>query len=231
MPLNRTIDQMVSAARKCANVQGTTALVRHPDADLFDYVNRGVAALHRQLSMVDSGQRYLSSVTVTTAASQEAYSLPADFMHLISLSGELDGVQRWFTPYSMNERPELTDENNGWTGEPLYYRLRGGNISLLPVPSGVYDLTLWYTAQPSTLTTGQTFDTIARLDDFIVWYAAKEVAKKDKNWDLHRACTEDMDRMRGEIDAVGRNRDRNAPAMIIDVCARDRFGRARYGGR
>lgn len=224
MALNRTIDQMVAATRQMANVEGTTGLLRHPDANVFDYVNRGIAALDRVLRMVDSGQRYLSSSTVTTSNGTETYALPSDFMHLVSLSGSINGMQRWFTSYDMTERPLLIDTNAGWTGEPLYYRLRGGNISLLPVPTATYSLTLWYQAAPSTLTTGQSFDTIARLDDYIILFAAKLIAKKDKNWDLHNVLDQDMAAMRSEVESIGRNRDQNYPARIVDVSECHREG-------
>lgn len=232
MALNRTIEQMVDATRRCTDTQGVAALERHPDVDLFDYVNRGIAALHRVLSLADNGQRYINSATILTSTSIENYSLPADFMHLISLSGVFDGVQRWLTSYEMNERPPLIDDNAGWTGEPLFYRLRGANISLVPIPRNVYSLTLWYGPTPAELTAGQNFDTIARLDDYVVWYAAKEIAKKDRNWELHDRLSADMAQLRGEVEAVGRNRDLNSPARIIDVTRRDRYGvTRRYGGR
>lgn len=230
MALNRTIDQMVAATRQMANVEGTTGLLRHPDANVFDYVNRGIAALDRVLRLVDSGQRYLSSDTITTVRDTETYALPATFMHLVSLSGLINGEQRWFTSYDMSERPRLIDENAGWIGEPLYYRLRAGNISLLPVPQAVYTLTLWYQAAPSTLTTGQSFDTIARLDDYIVLFAAKLIAKKDKNWELHAVLDQDMVAMRAEVESIARSRDQNYPARIVDVACEGRFG-THYRGR
>lgn len=227
MALNRTIDQMVDATRKAAGVQGTSALQRHPSADLFDYVNRGIAALDRKLKLVDTGQRFLSSTTVTTVNGTENYSLPADFLHLISLSGEINGAMRWLTAYESNERPLLVDQNAGWTGEPLCYRLRQGSISLLPTPADEYTLTLWYAPAPSTLTTGQTYDTIARLDDYIVTYASRLVAEKDKNWDHYDRLTARLGELASEIDALGRNRDINSPARVIDITTRDRWGRMR----
>lgn len=229
MTLSRTIDQMVDGARRCAGVQGTSALERHPDADLFDYCNRGIAALYRILAIADSGQRYLASTTLTTSANTEVYALPSDFMHMVSLSGQINGVQRWYTPYEMQERPHLVDQNAGWTGEPLYYRLRGSNISLLPVPKGVYSLTLWYSPAPGTLTTGQTFDTIARLDEYVVWWAAKEIAKKDRNWELHDRLSSDLAKLESQVDAIARNRDQNHGNRIQDVTPRDRFGRLVMG--
>jgi len=165
MALNRTIDEMVDALRRVTDTQGTAALARHPDVDCFDYVNRGIAALDRKLKLLDAGQRFLNSTTITTTIGLEIYALPADFMHLISLGGPFNSVQRWLTKYEMNERPHLVDDNAGWTGEPMYYREQGENLSLLPVPQGVYTLTLWYSPIAIKLTTGQSYDTIARLDD------------------------------------------------------------------
>lgn len=227
MALNRTIDQMANATRRAANALGATALQRHPDVDLFDYVNRGIAALDRILKIADTGQRFLSSTSITTAVGSELYELPPDFLHLISLSGEVNGVMRWFTSYEHNERPLLVDQNAGWTGEPLYYRLRQANISLLPIPSGVYTLTLWYAPAPGALTTGQSYDTIARLDDYIVTYAARFIAEKDSNWDLYDRLTARLGELRGDVEALARNRDTNSPGRIIDVTQRDRWGRMR----
>lgn len=231
MALSRTIDQMVDALRRSTDTQGTAALERHPDADVFDYVNRGIAALDRLLKRFDNGQRYLSSSTITTVSGTETYALPADFMHLVSLSGTFDGEVRWLTSYEMNERPALADTNAGWTGEPLYYRLRGDNVSLLPTPAAVYTLTLWYSPAPSTLTTTQTYDTIARLDDYIVAYAAQFICEKDRNWEHYDRLGARMARLESEVEAIGRNRDMNSPARIIDVAERDRFGRSNYRGR
>jgi hypothetical protein len=222
---------MVESTRRAANVQGATALQRHPQTDLFDYVNRGVAALDRLLKLADNGQRFLSATTFVTAPGTELYALPPDFLSLISLSGDIDGALRWLTSYEHNERPQLADDNAGWTGAPLHYRLRGGNISILPVPAAVYALTLWYAPAPATLTTGQTYDTIARLDDYIVNYAARIIAKKDSNWELYDRLGLELAEMRGEIEALGRNRDMGSPARIIDVSARDRFGRMRRYAR
>jgi hypothetical protein len=224
MALQRTIDQMVDATRRCTNALGASALQRHPDSDLFDYVNRGIAALDRLLKIADTGQRYLASTTLSTINGTELYALPSDFGALISLSGIVNGVQRWLTAYAHNERPALVDVNAGWTGEPLHYRLRGESISLLPVPASTYALTLWYAPAAPTLTTGQAFDTIARLDDFIVWYAAREICKKDSSWELHDRLTADMNALKGEIEAIGRNRDLASPARVIDVTLRDRWG-------
>lgn len=227
MALNITIDAMVANARKCANVEGTSGLQRHPDADVFDYVNRGIAALDRLLRKYDAGQRFITNATFPTVAGTETYALASDFMHLIGISGTFNGTTRWLAQYDMQDRVILTDDaaSTPERGAPTHYRLQGANISLMRIPDAVYTLDYWYTAAPSTLTTGQHYDTIARLDDYIIWHAAKDIAKKDQNWDLHDRLSADMAELRGEIEALARTRDHNSPGRILDVNPVDRWGR------
>jgi hypothetical protein len=215
-----------------ANVQGTTALQRHPDADLNDYVNRGIAALRRELDVAIPDQRFLASTTVPTVAGTSLYALPADFNHLVSIDLEADGVKVWLVPYEMHERPMLTDDSVSYTGIPFTYRLRGGNIELLPTPQAVYTATVWYVSDPSTLSSdASTLDTITRLDDFVIAYAAKLVALKDNNQDKAASADGLMAMMRDEIAMIARSRDKNAPSRIVDEMLADRWGRHPRGWR
>lgn len=138
----------------------------------------------------------------------------------------------------MNDRPGLSDTNIASSGIPLFYRLRAGNIEYLPTPGASgYTSTLWYVPVPVTLASGgaTTFDTIDRLDDYIIWYAAREVAKKDRLWDLHNVLSQNLAELRSDIEMLARNRDMNSPPRVRDDLACDRFGRSgerdRYGRR
>ena len=228
MALTQTLAQLRTNVRRMADAGGTTALQRHPDADLNDYVNRGIAALRRELDVAIPDQRFLASSTVTTAAGTTTYSLPADFNHLVSIDILADGTKTWLLPYEMHERASLTTPDTNASGVPLSYRLRGSNVELLPAPQGVYTVTLWYVSDPSTLSLdASTFDTITRLDDYVIAYAAKLVAMKDKNWDLAGACDGLMDRMREDVQFIARSRDRNSPSRIVDESLANRWGRLR----
>lgn len=226
MALNQSLQQMREGVRKFANVQGTTALVRHPDADLNDYINRALGSLHRKLRMALPDQRILSSDTITTSSGQTTYPLQTDFDFLISLEMTADGRRRWLTAYEMAERPYIISPDVPSNGIPLVYRLRGGNIEFLPAPNDEYDILVWYVPSASQLATDPaTVDTIDRLDDYVIAYAAKFVAVKDKNWDLVGACKDQVAELVPEIEALGRNRDRNSPPRVVDVRGRDRWGR------
>ncbi len=226
MALTQSQIQIRLNVRKFANVQGTTALLRHPDADLNDYINRALGSLHRRLTIALPDQRYLASTLVTTAEDVSVYALPSNFDHLISIDLTANSHRTWLVAYEMHERPTLTSPDNSSTGIPFSYRLRGNNIEYLPTPQGAYSSTLWYVPTATQFTgDAQVFDTVSRLDDFIIAHASRPIAIKDKNWDLVAACKNVLDELSGEIDVMARGRDKNSPPRIVDVYAADRWGR------
>lgn len=228
MALTRRLDEIRDSVRRFANVQGTTALLRHPNADLNDYINRGLGSLHRRLTTAMPDQRILASTTITTSDAVTTYSLPALFDHLISAELTAEGHKSWLIGYEMSERAMLTTPDLTSSGIPFTYRLRGGNIELLPTPTDAYTVLLWYVPSATQLATdSQTYDTISRLDDYLIAYASRLVAIKDKNWDLRDACKEILLELESEIDVLARNRDRNSPPRIHDVYQTDRWGRTR----
>lgn len=231
MALNQTLAQLRASTRKFANVQGTTALLRHPDADVNDYILRAIGSLYRRLTEAQPDQRFLSFTTVTMVNGTSTYALPSDFDSLISVDMTAQGVKVWLTAYENNERPTLTDPAEYTTGIPAYYRLRASNIEYLPTPSYAYTSTVWYVPSAQQPAEGQSFDTISRLDDYLVAYASRIIATKDKNWDLVSECRSVCTEMADEIAFIGRSRDRNSPARITDVTVANRWGRRLRGSR
>jgi hypothetical protein len=231
--LNQTLAQLRASVRSFANVGGTTALLKHPNASVNDYINRALGSLYRRLTMAVPDQRYLSSAEKTTTSGTTLYAFsgftPAvtDFDHLISVDLEAGGLKQWLLAYEMHERPELDNPSDG-SGIPYTYRLRGDSIELLPEPTGSYTVTIWYVPNAPNLTSdSQTFDTISRLDDYVIAYAARLIATRDKNWDLvaeaRRVCQE----MESEIETLARSRDKNSPSVPVDDYIVSRWGRRR----
>lgn len=235
MALNKDLEEIRDSVRRFANVQGTTALLRHPNADLNDYINRALGSLHRKLTSTLPDQRFLSSTTITTSDGVDTYSLGVNFDSIISMQITADSRSYWLQSYEMSERPALTSPDVPSQGIPFTYRLRGSSIELLPVAQGAYDVLVWYVPTTTQLASdAATFDTISRLDDFLIAYASRLVAIKDKNWELAAACKDMLLELDGEIAALARNVDRNSPPRIVDTYqSRDRWGRTpQYrGGR
>jgi hypothetical protein len=230
LALNQTQAQILANVRQFTDTAGTTALSRHPNANIYDYINRAHGSLHRLLTECGLGDRFLSSTTVTTSSGTATYSLPATFDHLISVDLTANGTKSWLTAYEMHERPMLTDSSASYSGIPVAYRLRGSNIEYLPTPAGVYTSTLWFTPTPTNWATDGTdsasnFDTINRLDEYIIAYASAPVFFKDKNFDAYQMALGIVDRMADEVRGMAHARDRNSPPRPVDDSPRDRWGR------
>lgn len=226
MALTKMRSEIRDNVRRFANVQGTTALLRHPNTDLDDYVDRALGSLHRRLTLAIPDQRLLSSTTIATVSGTTTYALPSDFDFLISADITVNSRRTWLTSYEMHERPALVSTDQNYTGVPFCYRVLGNNIEYLPMPGDVYSSLLWYVPSATQLTSdAQTYDTISRLDDYLIAYAARLVAIKDKNWDLRDACKELLLELESEIDVIARTRDRNSPNRIVDVYETNRWGR------
>ncbi len=226
MALTQTRTLIRANVRRFTDTGGTNSLVRHPDTDINEYIDRALGSLHRALSEYQPDQRYLSSDTVSLESGTSSYDLPATFDHLISVDLSANGHKSWLTAYEMWERPALTSPDAQTLGVPVAYRLRGSNIEYLPVPSGSWTSTLWYVPTPTQFTSdGDTFDTINRLDDFLIAYASRFIAIKDKNQALIAMCDEMLGEMRAEIASIARNRDKNSPPRIVDELQANRWGR------
>jgi hypothetical protein len=228
LALTHTREDMRDALRRYTNTQGASALLRHPDVDLNEYLLRGLSRLRYRITQANPDQRYLSSSSADTSDGTSLYSLPSDFGFLISVDITANGAKTWLTAYEMHERPALTSADQPSSGIPFCYRLRGGNIEFLPEPGGAYTYTLWYVPHTTEFTSdASVLDTVNRLDDFVIAYAARFIATKDKNWDLLNECKALMAELEEEITVLGRSRDQNAPSRIVDVYQADRWGRRR----
>lgn len=228
MALTKTRTLIRAAVRRFTDTGGTNALVRHPDADLNDYIDRALGSLHRKLNEHIPDLRVLSSSSISITSGTTSYSLPADFEALVSVDLTANGVKVWLEAYEMHERASLTDSGSSYSGVPQFYRLRGSNIEYLPSPTSSYTSVIWYVPTPTQFAAdAETFDTINRLDDYLVAYASRFVAVKDKNVELVALCRDMMAELEADIALVARNRDRNSPPRVVDEWHADRWGRRR----
>lgn len=213
--LNQTLLQMRTNLRQFANIGGQTALLRHPDATLNEYLNRGLASLHRRITEVVPDQRWLSTTTINTVAGTTLYALPSDFETLLSVETLGNGDRTWIESHNLNERPSLT--SGDYSGRPYTYRLRPGHIELLPSPDAVYNVTLFYVPNaPQLALDASTFDTISRLDEYVIAFAARLVGIKDRNAELIQIADSQMESMKADIGSLARSKDKNSPSRVID---------------
>jgi hypothetical protein len=228
--LTRSLSQLMESAREAADAEGESALARHPDDKVRDYVNRGIAAFQRIVADAAGA----ATVTITTSVGSTLYALPVDFGHLLSaeLGPNSAGHQDWLLRFDVTERADLSrlDASTSLSR----YRLQGDNIEILPGPRAGQRLTLWYIPSATQLDApGELLDVGARYDDYIICYAAREMGTKDRAWDLVGQMAARLGEIEPKIRKYMRSRDQANPPRVRDVWSHrvDRFGRTSRRGR
>lgn len=228
MALTRRLDQLRDAVMRTAAVLAFTE--RHPAVYVNDLINRGLGALNRVCLTTDPEFRPIGSSTFLTDGLSTMTSLPGNFRSLISVEYTADGRRSHLLPYELYERAALTTPDIPKTGYAHCYKVIGSNIELLPMAVAGHSVNLWYATTALVLTAdGDLMDTFERLDDYVIWYAAREIAGELENWARHDRLTAKMTAMEADIRILARSRDLSAPSRIINqtFAQRDRYGRTR----
>lgn len=232
MASNKSLLQLRARVRQTCDIEGTSGINRHPNTEVDVLINAGAHAFKRVLDEKMPEQRSLLTNTFSTVAGTEEYALPAAFKSLLSVELTAEGSKTWMLGYELHERAALTDPQSTYTGIPMAYAVVGDNISLLPIPQGIYTVKVLYTpAQTEFANENSVIDVIEGMDDFIVWHASKGIAKKDRLWDLHTALDGDLQRITSDLSTLARNRDMNNSPRIMDVSFANRLGVRRGWGR
>lgn len=195
-------------------------------AEVNGYINYGLQRLYNLLVQARGQEYYRSTYAITTSASTSSYSLPANFMQLISVDVSVGG------PITISARKYSESERNlykwmpSWTmSTPVCYQLQGANINFLPVPPGAYTITLNYVPTYTPLVAdGDVFDGVAGFEEYAIWDAvacclAKE--ESDTGWALQKRA--ELERM---IEELGAQRHAGAAERVRDVTleGNDSFG-------
>lgn len=180
------------------------------------------------LKIVRAGGQHKVTTTASanTTSGTAAYALASDFLWMLSVMVTSDGVERELTRVEMQHASDYTD-NAGGLGIPTEYQLVGDNLEFVPVPDGIYSYRYRYVQTPTTLAiTTDTFDGILGFEQHAVCLAVKQIATREKSWDLVNSMRADIAVHEAEIfDCIAR-RNPNPP-RVIDVRALDRRNRSR----
>lgn len=230
--------------RQAADIEirgGDTWRDRFPDEEVARYAMRAINEFWRvgsegagqgQMAQTTSSKSLTSGTTDYTLASfSPAIS---DIAHLINVEIDGDGRRIWLRSFEHFEHASLSDPNSPAIGIPRCYRLiNSASIQFLPAPQGTYTAYLTYVPYPTQLSgTPSSYDSFAGLlDEWATRFIAREVALKQRWWDLHDRMKADLygpDGQSGllaDIRAEFRKRDLNTPPRVVDETAVDRYGR------
>jgi len=228
MALTRTLAQLRDSVQRVAGIVAFTS--RHSDASVNDLINRGLGALQRVTAIVDPEFRPIASTTITTDGSATEYGLPSNCRSVISVEYTADSQKTWLVPFEMHERPRLRDSaTTASTSRATAYRVLGSNLELLPLADEDHTATVWYATTATQLSSdASTVDVYDRLDDYVIWWAAREIAMDREDWERHDRLTAKIAAMEADIQVLARSRDLSHPARIVDVREANRYGRVRY---
>lgn len=192
--------------------------------ELDDLINEGIAELWNLVRSAYGQDYYLKSATFSTSATTDTYALgtiiPAgDFV-------ALRGIDITFgNNIVLTAKPFMFSQRNrykwlpGWVySQPIFYRLEGDNLVLMPTPAGVFNVKIWYVPAPTKLVnSGDTFDGIAGFEEYAVLHAAIKMLRKDGNAEDAMPLQQDLATEKAKIEALAHARDAENPERVVDV--------------
>ncbi len=216
MALTRRLDQIVDAIQRTAGVVAFTDA--HPVPYIKDLACRGIAALHRVTATTDTEFRPVGSFSYTTDGIATTRALPVDLRSILAVEYIIDGYQGFLEPYEWSERPMLAQTvDTTTTGRALAYKRIGTSIELLPKPDAGHTVRIWYaTTASQPASDSDTVDVYDRLDDYIIWWAAREIANERENWERFDRLTGLIQTLEGDIRVLARSRDVSAAPRIAN---------------
>jgi hypothetical protein len=227
-----TTDQqtMRDAVRRTADVVAFTD--KHPDSRINELINQGLGALSRLCRTTNPAFQPVASTIIPMDGAATAYGLPVNMRSLLSVEYTGDsGFKSWLTPFEPFERSALTDPETTEASVRAYaYRLEGSNIEFLPRAPAGHSALLWYATTMTQLTGNNSqFDTLDRLDTWVIWWAAREIAMEREAWERHDRLGQKLAEMSDEIRILARSQDLSHPHRVVDVTFQPRMDLRRRG--
>ncbi len=206
MARTRSGADLIDDAYSRADLVGATD--RHPRDTVLRYVNQGGAELYDML--VEARGRAFFRVTapaISTLANTSRYALPTAFYKLISIrvSGSGGYCLNTFSP---QDEPTLR-EPAGKVAKPTHYELQPGYVEMLPLHSGGTSVIVDYVPVFTDLTDSptSTFDGINGWEQYIPYFAAREMLLKDGEKDDAAVQTAAMQALAMRIGKLAPHRD------------------------
>ncbi len=217
MARTRSGESLIDDAYLRADLVGATD--RHPRVSVLRYVNQGGAELY-DLLIEARGRAFFAkkpATTITTVAGTTRYALASDFYRLSSLRVSGQGGYT-LEPFSAQDEPWLR-EPGGVAAKPTHYELQPGYVELLPAHQGAVSVICDYVPYWTDLTDSSSslFDGINGWEQYIVFYAAREMYSKDDEPGKVAEQERAMAAMAGRIAKLAPGRDNFRAERVKNV--------------
>jgi hypothetical protein len=188
------------------------------DAEITRHINSAGTEIH-DILVQKWGNDFpgLSSTTITTAADTDTYALPTDCYNLMGVDLVEGNNTYTLRRFEFGERNRYKNTVLlGYTSEVFLYRREGNNITLVPVPTGVHSIKVWYVPVWTNLVaTTDTYDGVNGWDEYIVVDVATRLLAKEES-DVSVMMSRKAALLE-RIEAAADNRDGAWPVRVLDT--------------
>ena len=208
-----TLADLRLASRRLADMEFSQFI---KDPELNTIVNEALAELIDLLVM--SGETYfIDEHSFSTVPGTSEYALPVDFYKVLGV----DNVSMPDTPIAL--RQWMFQERNAVQASipfsvypsSFMYRILGTNIRILPVPTSVVNIKMYYIPALTYLSNdSDSFTFTNGYEKFVIYSAAIQMLMKEES--DTRPYERERDRIKARLEAAAGNRDASSPQRIVD---------------
>ena len=190
-----------------------------PSSELMRYVNLAYRDLYQQVILAKEFY-FTTNTTFEIVGSVSQYPLPSNFYKLDGVDLALDTSGRYLTltPFMFKERNKF---RSGLAvtvapyGQVFKYMIVGNYIQFIPVPSQANTIQLWYTPEPTVITSlSDTLSLPVGSDEYMSLYMACAMLAKEEsdNTQLNAKRLEVLDQLKNSL----KDRDTGSASYIVD---------------
>lgn len=189
------------------------------DSELLRYLNIAYRDFYNTV-LQSNNQYFTTNTTINVVGGQDTYDLPADFYKLdgVDLQVSADGRYLTLRPFMFAERNKFRAGlafTNSPYGQVFKYLLVGNKIRFLPLPSMNSTVQLWYTPNPTKITSlSQNIEVMVGGDEYISLVVAMAMLAKEES-DTSQLNAKRLEVLQ-QLKNVLQTRDNGAPEYITD---------------
>lgn len=213
------------------NLEGVRATQFIKEPELTELVNGSIAKWVDEVRGTTwNGTYNRSTQSISTADGISAYPLEDDFLSLISVDITIAGGSPVISARPFQEEERNVFRNypvmSGWGfGSPIFYQLQGTDIAFIPVPQGVYSVTVNYVpTAPVLVDQDDTIDSVNGWEEFIVLDVAIKCLLKAGELETIPALEQRFADERGRIRMMAPRRDQQGAERVHVIQNAGYFG-------
>ena len=192
------------------------------DIEINVMINNSITSFYDLLVAAWGNEYFTESVSFSTTPGVSEYSFTtmgaADLYKFCGLDYNVNNKVYPLKRFNFRERGKYSYAPSAFSGQGygVMYRIMANKIKLLPIPSGVLSLTLWYIPMPVLpATDASTFDFINGWENFVMWDVVIKCLTKQES-DVSVAMAERKN-AEDRIKEMRENRDANEGEHVLNL--------------